>query len=52
MRDGHVFFVLTAEARKPAKTDKERADLLSTVVAYTGTYTVEADTWTTHVEVA
>jgi hypothetical protein len=52
MTDGHVFFVLTAEARKPAKTDKERADLLSTVVAYTGTYTVEADTWTTHVEVA
>jgi hypothetical protein len=52
LSDGHVFFILTAEARKPAKTDKERADLLSTVVAYTGTYTVEGDKWTTHVEVA
>jgi Lipocalin-like domain len=50
--DGHIFFILTAEARKPAKTDKERTDLLSTVVAYTGTYTVEGATWTAHVEVA
>jgi hypothetical protein len=50
--DGHVFFILTGQARKPAKTDKERADLLSTLVAYTGTYTVEGDKWTTHVEVA
>ena len=50
--DGRVFFILTGEARKPAKTDKERADLLSTLVAYTGTYTVEGDKWTTHVEVA
>jgi hypothetical protein len=50
--DGRVFFILTAEARKPAKTEQERAELLSTVVAYTGTYTVEGDKWTTHVEVA
>ena len=50
--EGRVFFVLTGEARKPAKTDQERAELLSTLVAYTGTYSVEGDTWTTNVEVA
>ena len=50
--EGRVFFILTGEARKPAKTDQERADLLSTLVAYTGTYRVEGDEWTTKVEVA
>jgi len=50
--EGRVFFVLTGEARKPGKTDKERAELLNTLVAYTGTYTLEGDTWTTNVEVA
>ena len=50
--EGRVFFILTGEARKPAKTDQERADLLSTLVAYTGTYHVEGDKWTTKVEVA
>ena len=50
--EGRVFFVLTGEGRKPAKTDKERADLLSTLVAYTGTYRLEGDTWITKVEVA
>ena len=50
--EGRVFFVLTGEARKPAKTDQERAELLSTLVAYSGTYSVEGDKWTTSVEVA
>src|SRR5258708_32871775 len=50
--EGRVFFILTGEARKPAKTDQERADLLSTLVAYTGTYRVEGDKGTTKVEVA
>jgi Lipocalin-like domain len=50
--EGRVFFVLTGEARKAAKTDQERAELLSTLVAYSGTYTVEGDNWTTNVEVA
>ena len=49
---GRVFFVLTGEARKPGKTDRERADLLSTLVAYTGTYRLDGDKWTTSVEVA
>src|SRR4051812_8714013 len=52
MPDGRVFFVLTAEARKAAKSDQERAELLSTLVAYTGTYRVEGDKWITKVEVA
>jgi len=50
--EGRIFFVLTGEARKPAKTDQERANLLSTLVAYTGTYRIEGDKWITKVEVA
>lgn len=50
--EGRMFFILTGEARKPAKTDQERAGLMSTLVAYTGTYRVEGDKWTTKVEVA
>lgn len=50
--DGRVFFILTGEARKPAKTDQERAELLSTLVAYSGTYRIEGDKWITKVEVA
>ncbi len=50
--EGRVFFVLTGEGRQPAKTEKERADLLKTLVAYTGTYRLEGDKWITKVEVA
>lgn len=50
--EGRVFFVLTGEARKPAKTDQDRAELLNTLVAYTGTYSLAGDTWTTNVDVA
>jgi hypothetical protein len=50
--DGRVFFVLTGEARKPATTDQERAELLNTLVAYSGTYSLEGEKWTTNVEVA
>ena len=49
---GRVFFMLTGEGRKPAKTDRERAELLETLVAYTGTYSVGGDIWTTSVDVA
>jgi len=49
---GRVFFMVTGEGRKPAKTDHERAELLETLVAYTGTYTLGGDTWTTSVDVA
>ncbi|MEJ0001243.1 MAG: lipocalin-like domain-containing protein [Verrucomicrobiota bacterium] len=50
--DGRIFFVLTGTGRKPAKTDHERAELLSTLVAYTGTYTVTGNQWTTEVDAA
>jgi hypothetical protein len=50
--EGRVFFVLTGEGRKAAKTVQERADLLSSLVAYTGKYRVEEDKCITMVEVA
>jgi hypothetical protein len=50
--EGRVWFVLTGEGRKPAKTVQERADLLDSLVAYTGTYRMEGDKWITQVEVA
>jgi hypothetical protein len=50
--EGRVFFLLTGEGRKAARTVQERADLLSSLVAYTGTYRLEGDQWITTVEVA
>jgi hypothetical protein len=56
--EGRALFILTGEGRKPAKTVQERADLLSTLVvlstlvAYTGTYRIEGDKWITSVDVA
>jgi hypothetical protein len=51
-REGRVMFILTGEGRKPAKTAEERAGLLATLVAYTGTYRIEGDKWITKVDVA
>src|SRR5689334_5545656 len=45
--EGRVFFVLTGEGRKPAKTAEERAQLLNTLVAYTGRYRIESGKWIT-----
>ncbi|MEI9914705.1 MAG: lipocalin-like domain-containing protein [Methylovirgula sp.] len=50
--EGRVFFIFTGEARKPAKTDKERAELLDTLIAYSGTYDIQGDKWITSVQVA
>lgn len=50
--EGRVWFILTGEGRKAAKTIEERAELLGSLVAYTGTYRVEGDKWITRVEVA
>jgi hypothetical protein len=50
--EARVWFVLTGDGRKPGKTAEEKAALLSTLVAYTGTYRVENGTWITSVEVA
>jgi hypothetical protein len=50
--EGRVFFILTGEGRNPPKTDQESAELLKTLVAYTGTYRIEGDRWLTKVDVA
>jgi hypothetical protein len=51
-KEGRAFFILTGETREHATNDEERAKLLNTLVAYTGTYRVEGDKWVTKVEVA
>jgi len=50
--EGRVWFVLTGEGRKPGKTAEEKAELLSSLVAYTGKYRLEDGYWITSVEVA
>ena len=50
--EGRVFFVLTGEGRQPPRTHQDRAQLLDTLVAYTGTYSADGNTWTTNVDVA
>ncbi len=50
--EGRVWFMLTGEGRQPAKTVQERADLLSSLVAYPGMYRLEGDKWITKVDVA
>jgi hypothetical protein len=47
-----AMFVLTGEGRKPAKTIQERAELLNSLIAYTGTYRIEGDQWITKVDTA
>jgi len=44
-QEGRAFFILTGELRERATNDEERAELLNTLVAYTGTYRVEGDRW-------
>ena len=44
--------VLTAEGRKPAETDEERAALLRTMFAYTGIYRLDGDKFVTKVDVS
>jgi hypothetical protein len=50
--EGGVMFVLMGEGRKPAQTVEDRATLLDSLTAYTGTYRVEGDKWITTVDVA
>jgi len=50
--EGRFMVVLTGEGRKAAKTDQDRAELLKTLIAYTGIYRVEADKFFTKVDVA
>ncbi|CAO4142842.1 Lipocalin-like domain-containing protein [Methylorubrum thiocyanatum] len=47
-----VFFVLTGEGRKPAKDDAQRAQLLETLVSYTGKFRLDGDKWIADLDVA
>lgn len=49
---GRVMVVIAGEGRKPAQTDQDRAELLRTMFAYTGTYRIEGDKLTTKVDVS
>lgn len=51
-REGRMLALLTNEARQPAKTDPERADLFNTMVAYAGEFRVEGERWVTKVDIA
>jgi hypothetical protein len=50
--EGRMVAVITSEGRKAPATDEDRAALLRTMYAYTGTYRQESDKWTTRVDVA
>jgi hypothetical protein len=47
-----MMVLLTGEGRKAPNTDQDRADLLKSMVAYTGMYRIEGDKWITKVDVA
>ncbi len=51
-RGGRVWFLLTGDGRPPGEDDAARADLLETLIAYTGRYRIEDDDWITAVDVA
>ena len=50
--EGRMMAVLEGEGRKSPQNDQDRLDLFRSLVAYTGMYTVEADKFTTRVDVA
>ncbi|MAH58197.1 MAG: hypothetical protein CMN91_07155 [Synechococcus sp. ARS1019] len=49
---GRLSFTLCAEGRSPAMSIEEKAQLLQSMIAYTGTYRLENDRWITKVDVA
>lgn len=51
-QNNYVMVTLTAEDRKAAINDQERAGLLNSIVSYAGKYRVEGDEWITSVKVA
>jgi lipocalin-like protein len=48
--EGRMMAFLEKDGRTVPKTDEERAAAFQTMVAYTGMYTVEGDTWVTKVD--
>src|ERR1700732_5051543 len=49
---GRMMSLLVSEGRKAPQTDEERSIAYRSMVAYTGTYTVDGDRWTTRPDVA
>jgi hypothetical protein len=50
--EGRMSVLITNAGRKAPSTDRDRTDLFQSMVAYTGTYRIEGDKWTTKVDVA
>lgn len=50
--DHRVSFVLAGDNRTSGKTDAEKAALLNSLIAYTGTEKTEGNTWCTYVDTA
>ncbi|WP_345776293.1 lipocalin-like domain-containing protein [Luteimonas salinisoli] len=50
--EGRVWFMLAGDGRQPGDSDREMAQLLETLIAYTGRYRIEGDDWVTAVDVA
>ena len=52
LTEGRMAVVITGEGRKAPTTDQDRAGLLNSLVAYTGSYRVDGDKWITTVDVS
>jgi hypothetical protein len=50
--EGRVIGVIEAEGRAVPKTNEERVKAFPTTVAYSGTYVLNGDKWTTYVDVS
>ena len=50
--EGRMMVIVTAEGRKAPNTEKERAALLDSMVAFTGMYRLEGDRYITKFDVA
>jgi hypothetical protein len=44
--------MLSAQGRQAAKSEEDKARLLSSMIAYTGTYVLKEDRWITRVDVS
>ena len=52
MPDGYMMVILTAEGRRPANTDADRARAFESIFAYSGKYAFEGENFVTDVDVA
>jgi hypothetical protein len=50
--EGRMMVILTGDGRKLPKTDRDRADLLKSMFAYSGMYRLEGDKFITKVDVS